>query len=293
MKLTKNWRSHPSILKYPNEQFYKAELEPHGDQVVTHSLLRSDLLVRAGFPLVFHALQGKDMREASSPSFFNADEASQVKRYIQELKGDQKLRLKDENIGVIAPYHAQVQKIRKLLQSFASGVKVGSVEEFQGQVCSFYLSIITLLLIRVLQERRVIIISTVRSSVDFVEYDIRHTLGFVASPRRFNVAVTRAQALLVVIGDSSVLSLDPLWRGFMNYIHQAGGWKGLQPDWDTAEPVRLEGGYDQEVAQQAWGEMERLVERTRALVLESSERVVDDTEDDGVGAVDRPWREAD
>lgn len=31
-----------------------------------------------------------------------------------------------------------------------------------------------------------IIISTVRSSREFVEYDVRHTLGFVANPRRFN-----------------------------------------------------------------------------------------------------------
>ena len=30
------------------------------------------------------------------------------------------------------------------------------------------------------------IISTVRSSKDFVKYDLRHTLGFVANPRRFN-----------------------------------------------------------------------------------------------------------
>jgi helicase MOV-10 len=35
---------------------------------------------------------------------------------------------------VIAPYHAQVLKLRVGLKAFADSVKVGSVEEFQGQV---------------------------------------------------------------------------------------------------------------------------------------------------------------
>lgn len=39
------------------------------------------------------------------------------------------------------------------------------------------------------QERRVIIISTVRSSRDYINYDLRYTLGFVANPRRFNGAL--------------------------------------------------------------------------------------------------------
>lgn len=71
-------------------------------------------------------------------------------------------------IGVISPYHAQCGKIGQLISPFAKGVKIGSVEEFQGQ------------------ERRVIIISTVRSNLEFVQSDINHTLGFVAHPRRFN-----------------------------------------------------------------------------------------------------------
>lgn len=40
----------------------------------------------------------------------------------------------DNDIGVIAPYHAQCLKIRAVLRAVADGVKVGSVEEFQGQV---------------------------------------------------------------------------------------------------------------------------------------------------------------
>jgi helicase MOV-10 len=43
----------------------------------------------------------------------------------------------DQDIGVITPYHAQCRKIRMVLKAFADGVKVGSVEEFQGQVLRF------------------------------------------------------------------------------------------------------------------------------------------------------------
>lgn len=42
------------------------------------------------------------------------------------------------------------------------------------------------------QERRIIIMSTVRSSTNYVEADIRRSLGFVANPRRFNGESMRA-----------------------------------------------------------------------------------------------------
>jgi helicase MOV-10 len=98
---------------------------------------------------------GKDMREGSSPSYFNGDEASVVKTYVEALRSNQKLRLspsssfviikpvflrqqithvEDEQIGVISPYNAQCAKIRKLLERSYKGIKVGSTEEFQGQV---------------------------------------------------------------------------------------------------------------------------------------------------------------
>ncbi|KZT00672.1 P-loop containing nucleoside triphosphate hydrolase protein [Laetiporus sulphureus 93-53] len=269
IKLVQNFRSHPTILKFPNERFYKGDLQPCGSPTVIDSFLGSPLLVNKKFPVVMHAISGKDDREASSPSFFNIDEVLQVKDYVQRLRSDRYFRITDAQIGVIAPYHAQCMKIRTALRGVADEVKIGSVEEFQGQ------------------ERQVIIISTVRSSQEFVEYDLRHTLGFVANPRRFNVAVTRAQALLIIIGDSNVLSLDPLWRSFLNYVYENGGWTGDEPSWDTREAVDEAGGYDETIRDSAISDMNDFARRMEMLTLDGM--ISTDADDDG--NVDRPWRE--
>ncbi|TDL24456.1 P-loop containing nucleoside triphosphate hydrolase protein [Rickenella mellea] len=278
VKLVKNWRSHPDILKFPNDEFYRSELEACGDPLITHSLLRWDMLPTKQFPIIFHGVCGKDMREASSPSFFNIEEASLVKTYVKNLLEDRRLRLKPQNVGVISPYNAQVHRIRNLLAPLSGqdgkNIKVGSVEEFQGQ------------------ERRVIVLSTVRSSVDQVEFDLRHTLGFVANPRRFNVAVTRAQALLIVIGDPLVLSLDPLWKSFINYIHLGGGYTGKKIDWDPREPVDRSQRLDQQRQQTAAADLNDLVTRTRAMIIGEAEQLGDRNDDDELEAnVDQPWRE--
>ncbi|KAJ3980519.1 P-loop containing nucleoside triphosphate hydrolase protein [Lentinula detonsa] len=273
VKLIKNFRSHSAILKFPNERFYRGDLQCCGDPKIINLYINSQHVVKKDFPIVFQSISGKDDREASSPSFFNIDEVTSVKMLVQKLRSDRTLRITDNDIGIIAPYHAQVLKLRRALQAVADSVKVGSVEEFQGQ------------------ERRVIIISTVRSSKEFVEYDLRHTLGFVANPRRFNVAITRAQALLYIVGDPSVLSLDPLWRAFLNYIHGNGGWKGPPPTWDTRAPVDDNGKYDAGVRSAARVDMNEFTRMIEALTLGGVQAHEDGEDEDGDHNVDRPWNE--
>lgn len=77
--------------------------------------------------------------------------------------------------------------------------KVGSVEEFQGQ------------------ERKVILLSTVRTAGDKVQDDIKHSLGFVSAPERLNVAITRARVLLVIFGHPKLLKEDIRWRNVINH----------------------------------------------------------------------------
>ena len=129
------------------------------------------------------------MREESSPSFFNPEEVVLVIGFVEQVLAMTDIKVEEEDIGVITPYRRQVQKIRgRLEQRGIKGVTVGTTEEFQGQ------------------ERRIIILSTVRSSPEYVNIDSQYRLGFLADPKRFNVAITRSQALLIVVGNPHILS---------------------------------------------------------------------------------------
>lgn len=67
------------------------------------------------FPMIFHAVYGKDEREEHSPSFFNIPEVETVERYLKMLLDDnvrsRRLKhLKPEMIGIISPYKRQVSR---------------------------------------------------------------------------------------------------------------------------------------------------------------------------------------
>ena len=97
------------------------------------------------------------------------------------------------------------------------------------------------------------------------------------------VAVTRTQALLIIVGDPQVLSLDPMWRSFLNYVYNNRGWTGPKPDWDTNAEVNVDGGYDKVIRERAEVDMNEFTRRMEALTVEGMD-------DDDVG-VEQPWRE--
>ena len=185
-KLVRNYRCDPEILYLPSLLFYNGELIPCKDD--RGSFLNSvKFLPNKEFPVFFFGIQGCDEREGSNPSWFNRIEASKVVEIVKSLTTSG--ILSQEDIGVITPYRQQVLKLKKAFENLEiPDIKVGSVEQFQGQ------------------ERKVIIISTVRSTVKHNEFDRTHCLGFLSNPRRFNVAITRAIALLVIVGNPHIIA---------------------------------------------------------------------------------------
>ena len=228
-KLVRNYRSHRDLIELPNSLFYDGDLVYCGDPMTVNSCARWEGLPTAGVPLLWHGIIGKDCQEGKSPSWFNPDEAIQVVSHVKDLLAMGQNRPKQSDIGVITPYNQQVRTINLALRSHNLGdVKVGSTEMFQGQ------------------ERKVIIISTVRSSQAWVDFDARHNLGFLDNPKRFNVAITRAQALLIVVGNPTVLASDYHWRELLKLCVRKGAYRGV-PLPDLGESA-FEGGTEADAA---------------------------------------------
>lgn len=82
--------------------------------------------------------------------------------------------LSPRDIGIITPYAMQVRAIQHSLQTMDE-IRIGSVEDFQGL------------------ERKIVLISTVRTCSGGVIVDAARRLGFVKCPKRINVAMSRAR----------------------------------------------------------------------------------------------------
>ncbi|KAM1216197.1 probable RNA helicase SDE3 [Malus sylvestris] len=208
-KLVKNYRSHPEILRLPNELFYGRELIACKDDSVSF-MARVDLLPNKDFPVLFFGIQGCDEREGCNPSWFNRTEASKVVEITKRLTAQRNLN--EEDIGIITPYRQQVLKLKKAFENESMpNIKIGSVEQFQGQ------------------ERQVIIISTVRSTIKHNEFDKTYCLGFLSNPKRFNVAITRAKALLIVIGNPHIITKDRNWNKLLWRCADNSSYQGCSP----------------------------------------------------------------
>ena len=121
-----------------------------------------------------------------------------LENYFNKI-GKERILEERIDVGVISPYRAQVQYLRRLFKKkeffkpYRQLISVNTVDGFQGQ------------------ERDVILISLVRANDE-------GQIGFLRDLRRMNVAITRARMKLIILGDASTMTRHPFYRKLFEYI---------------------------------------------------------------------------
>ncbi|CAD7012023.1 unnamed protein product [Ceratitis capitata] len=186
-RLRRNYRSHPNILQLFNHLYYNDELIAEVEMGSLINFNNLAFLKNKKFPIIFESVYGTLSQDITSCSSYNKQEAYKVISIITKLKDHVDLN----KIGVISPYRLQCDRLKDMLRRRnLQGIEVGTAEIFQGR------------------EKHVIIASFVKSFCH---------LGFVTDPQRLNVMLSRAQSLLILVGNPKTLAKN---NDFMYLIEE-------------------------------------------------------------------------
>ncbi|MCZ2859980.1 TM0106 family RecB-like putative nuclease [Blastococcus sp. VKM Ac-2987] len=178
--LDRSYRMHPSLTAFVSDLAYEGRLEAaEGRERV--AVLGEGLLAGSGLRVhpVEHVLTAADKSQQEADAvalLWHSVQGSMWRNHLGE-----EAPIGPADVLVVAPYNAQVSLIKAALPD---GARVGTVDKFQGQ------------------EAPVVIYSMTSTSAD----DAPRGVSFLYDLNRLNVAVSRAQALAVVV--LSLLLLD-------------------------------------------------------------------------------------
>jgi hypothetical protein len=179
--LTESWRMHPAICSFVSERSYEERLESlaacakrkvDAPGLITGAGLRKMAIAHEG-----HSQSSSEEAEAIAAACGDLLSGSTV----TDAEGDQRT-LGPEDILVVAPYNLAVRAIEARVPA---GIRVGTVDRFQGQ------------------EAPVVFYAMTCSAGD-----IPRGMEFLFDAHRFNVAVSRAQCLAVLVHSPRLLDAD-------------------------------------------------------------------------------------
>ena len=207
------YRMNDEIMQFSSDYFYHGQMRSAPE--VAHRLIHE-----GDAPILWFDTSdinlGEDEQDTFKEQFIgetfgrvNKGEAnltiSLLQIYFQRI-GKQRILDYRIDVGIISPYRAQVQYLKRLIKKrsffkpFRHLITINTVDGFQGQ------------------ERDVILISLVRAND-------KGQIGFLRDLRRMNVAITRARMKLFILGDAPTLTRHPFYKRLYNYIqsvrHQA------------------------------------------------------------------------
>jgi superfamily I DNA and/or RNA helicase len=208
------YRMNDDIMRFSSNYFYGGQVES-APEVKFRSILDMDVpmtwidtsefadLVSDGSPV------GAFKEEFVGESFGRINKAEAeltllaLQNYFEKI-GKQRLLDERIDVGIISPYRAQVQYLRRLLMKreyfkpFRRFISINTVDGFQGQ------------------ERDIIVISLVRSNDE-------GQIGFLRDLRRMNVAITRARMKLIILGNAPTMTRHPFYHQLWQYIDNLSG----------------------------------------------------------------------
>lgn len=187
--LNVQYRMNPDIAAFSSREFYGGKLE---NGLVTQKDRKGLIFPGEHFPT---SIRFEDVdsgfEENLGNSKQNKKEAESLRKIILSIKSIDRT-IRDEQIGIITAYSAQVKLLKEILKDF--NITINTVDGFQGQ------------------EREIILYSAVRAN----KYQ---DVGFLDDERRFNVTMTRAKRLLVVVGNRKTLEANKLWQKWIDFIN--------------------------------------------------------------------------
>lgn len=194
------YRMNEDIMRFSSEWFYNGEVES-APEVKYRGILDFDTPIEW---IDTSEVEGGEEYVGDSYGRINRSEAMLTMERLQqfcEKVGRHRVIEERIDVGIISPYRAQVQLLRRMIRQsdyfkpLRNLITVNTVDGFQGQ------------------ERDIIVISLVRDNDE-------GQIGFLRDLRRMNVAITRARMKLIIMGNAETMKRHPFYKKLYEYINK-------------------------------------------------------------------------
>lgn len=192
------YRMNEQIMRFSSDYFYNSRVQS-APEVRGRGILDYDR------PMMWVDTTDVDGREEFVGENFGRINRAEAELTLATLAdyfnkiGRQRVLDESIDVGIISPYRAQVQLLRKMirqserLRPYRRLITVNTVDGFQGQ------------------ERDIILISLVRDNDG-------GDIGFLRDLRRMNVAITRARMKLIILGSAATMTRHPFYNKLYEYV---------------------------------------------------------------------------
>ncbi len=190
--LHKHYRMHNSIASLISNYYHQQLSSGTPSQ-------SSELIIEEGMPeYLKHRIVWVDC-PATTEAFYDIVQAKAIHCLIHTLIQKERINNPAEDLGIVAPFRAMIQALKKELDSDLQDITIDTVERFQGS------------------ERKIIIMSLpLRDKADFK--NLESISDDLSVDRKLNVALSRAKEMLYIFGNSKICAHNPHYAFLIDTI---------------------------------------------------------------------------